>query len=235
MRVRNTRSPSESRADRALIAETARSPTPRPRKGIRLPYSIMSTLTAALTAVVAALMLIAPATSRSLAGVASTTAAASPITSFTASPGDDAFGERATAISRSLGAGRGASSTTRNVATPTASAAPAAPAPSPTPVPAATVDDARSFALTQIGAAQFSCLDALWQHESDWDPSAENPTSGAYGIAQALPATRMASIGEDWMSNPITQVSWGLEYIAGRYGTACNAWSFWRARYPHWY
>src|SRR5438874_240803 len=106
---------------------------------------------------------------------------------------------------------------------------------SPTSRPTPSVDDARSFALARIGAAQFSCLDTLWQHESDWDPSAENPTSGAYGIAQALPAARMASIGKDWMSNPITQVSWGLEYIAGRYGTACNAWSFWRARYPHWY
>ena len=191
----------------------------------------MSISTAAFTAIVAALMLIAPATSRSLAGVASTTAAASTITSFTASPGDDAFGERAATISRSLGVGRGASSTTQNVATPAASTAPAAPAPAPTP----SVDDARSFALTQIGAVQFSCLDALWQHESDWDPSAENPSSGAYGIAQALPAARMASVGGDWMSNPITQVSWGLEYIAGRYGTACNAWSFWRAHNPHWY
>ena len=180
-------------------------------------------------------MLIAPATSRSLAAVASTTALASPITSFTTSPSDDTFGERAATTSRSLGAGRGADPTTQNVATPTVSTAPAAPATPPTPVPAPSVDDARSFALTQIGAAQFSCLDALWQHESDWDPSAENPSSGAYGIAQALPPARMASVGEDWMSNPITQVSWGLDYIAGRYGSACNAWSFWLAHYPHWY
>ena len=97
------------------------------------------------------------------------------------------------------------------------------------------IDDARAFALAQIGEKQFSCLDALWQHESDWDPSAENPSSGAYGIAQALPAGKMASVGDDWMSNPITQVSWGLEYIEGRYGSACNAWSFWQRHYPHWY
>jgi resuscitation-promoting factor RpfB len=188
-------------------------------------------------------MLVAPATPRSLAAVASTTA--NPVASVTAGPVDDTFGERAATTSRSLGAGRGASSTPQDVATATASpaiapaalaalaapAAPAAPAPAPTP----TVDDARSFALTQIGAEQFSCLDALWQHESDWDPSAENPSSGAYGIAQALPAARMASVGEDWISNPITQVSWGLEYIAGRYGSACNAWSFWQRHYPHWY
>jgi hypothetical protein len=97
------------------------------------------------------------------------------------------------------------------------------------------VDDARSFALAQIGPVQFSCLDALWEHESNWNPAAENPTSGAYGIAQALPAARMASVGDDWMSNPITQVRWGLEYIDGRYGSACNAWSFWQRHFPHWY
>jgi transglycosylase-like protein with SLT domain len=185
--------------------------------------------TAALTAVVAALMLIAPTTPRSLAAVPSTTA--SPITSVITGPADDTFAERAATTSRSLGAGRGATSTPQAVVTPTASPAPAAPAPAPTP----SVDDARSFALTQIGAEEFSCLDALWQHESDWDPSAENPSSGAYGIAQALPAARMASAGDDWMSNPITQVSWGLDYIAGRYGTACDAWSFWQRHYPHWY
>jgi len=180
-------------------------------------------------------MLIAPATPRSLAAVAPTTAGASPIASLIVSPTDETFGERAATVSRSLGAGRGSTSTTQNVAPPTATTAAAAPAPSPAPLRTPSVDDARSFALAQIGAMQFSCLDALWQHESDWDPSAENPASGAYGIAQALPAARVASIGKDWMSNPITQVSWGLEYIAGRYGTACNAWSFWRAHYPHWY
>jgi hypothetical protein len=151
------------------------------------------------------------------------------------SPSDETFGERAVTVSRSLGAGRGSTSMTQNVAAPTATTAPAIPAPSSTPVPTPSVDDARSFALAQIGAVQFSCLDALWQHESDWDPSAENPTSGAYGIAQALPAARMESVGKDWMSNPITQVRWGLEYIAARYGSACNAWSFWLRHYPHWY
>jgi hypothetical protein len=120
-----------------------------------------------------------------------------------------------------------------------ATAEPVAPAPAPAaapaPAPTPTVDDARSYALAQIGAAQFSCLDNLWQHESDWDPSAENPSSGAYGIAQALPPAKMASVGHDWNSNPMTQVKWGLEYIADRYGSACSAWSFWLRHYPHWY
>jgi transglycosylase-like protein with SLT domain len=180
-------------------------------------------------------MLIAPATPRSLTAVASTTADTSPIASLIVSANDETSGERAATISRSLGAGRGSTSTTQSVATPTATTAPATPAPAPTPVPTPSVDDARSFALAQIGAVQFSCLDELWQHESDWDPSAENPTSGAYGIAQALPAGKMASAGHDWKSNPITQVRWGLDYIEGRYGSACNAWSFWLRHYPHWY
>jgi len=174
-------------------------------------------------------MLIAPATPNSLAADVSMTAGASPIAIVVVSPSDQTFGERAATVSRSLGAGRGSASVAQNVAAPAATAEPTAPVPTPS------VDDARSFALAQIGAVQFSCLDALWQHESDWDPSAENPTSGAYGIAQALPAAKMASIGKDWMSNPITQVRWGLEYIAGRYGSACNAWWFWLRHYPHWY
>jgi len=197
--------------------------------------TIASITTAALAVLVAALMLTAPATARSLAAVTSTTTDASPIASLIVSPVDETFGERAVTVSRSLGAGRGSTSAAQNVAAPTATTAPATPAPSPRSLPTPSVDDARSFALARIGAVQFSCLDALWQHESDWDPSAENPTSGAYGIAQALPAAKMASIGKDWMSNPITQVSWGLEYIAARYGSACNAWSFWLRHYPHWY
>lgn len=182
-------------------------------------------------------MLITPATPRSLTAVAATTADASPIATLIVSPTDDTSAERAATVSRSLGVGRGSTSTTQDVAAPTATPAPATPAPTPvpTPAPTPTVDDARSFALAQLGPAQFSCLDALWQHESDWDPSAENPSSGAYGIAQALPATKMASVGMDWKSNPITQVKWGLAYIASRYGSPCNAWSFWLRHYPHWY
>ena len=217
------------------------------RKGTRLLNAIASVTTAALTAIVAALMVVAPATPRSVASVAATTVETrpsaslieTPTQSFIVSPSDETVGERAETISRSLGVGRGSTSTTQDAAAPTPTPAPATPAPTPaptpTPVPTPTVDDARSFALAQVGAAQFSCLDALWQHESDWDPSAENPSSGAYGIAQALPAVKMASVGHDWKSNPITQVKWGLEYIASRYGTPCNAWTFWLRHYPHWY
>ena len=69
---------------------------------------------------------------------------------------------------------------------------------------------------------QFRCLDQLWTRESDWRVSAEN-ASGAYGIPQALPASKMASAGSDWRTNPITQIRWGLGYIADAYGTPCTA------------
>lgn len=72
---------------------------------------------------------------------------------------------------------------------------------------------------------QMSCLDSLWARESGWNELAENPSSGAYGIPQALPGDKMASYGSDWATNPATQIRWGLDYIAGRYGNPCGAWS----------
>mgnify|MGYP000498306815 CR=1 FL=1 len=71
---------------------------------------------------------------------------------------------------------------------------------------------------------QWSCLDALWQRESGWNHLAQNPYSGAYGIPQSLPGTKMATAGSDWATNPATQIRWGLSYISGRYGTPCGAW-----------
>lgn len=83
------------------------------------------------------------------------------------------------------------------------------------------------------GAAQFRCLDNLWEKESNWRPTAANPSSGAYGIPQSLPGSKMASHGSDWRTNPATQIAWGLDYIAGRYGTPCSAWAHSRAN--NWY
>jgi hypothetical protein len=70
---------------------------------------------------------------------------------------------------------------------------------------------------------QFSCLDSLWTKESGWRVNAYNP-SGAYGIPQALPGSKMASEGSDWQTNPETQIKWGLGYIQDRYGSPCGAW-----------
>jgi hypothetical protein len=71
---------------------------------------------------------------------------------------------------------------------------------------------------------QMPCLDYLWTKESHWNPTAENTSSGAYGIPQALPGDRMAAYGADWRTNVEVQVRWGLDYIKQRYGTPCNAW-----------
>lgn len=72
---------------------------------------------------------------------------------------------------------------------------------------------------------QWSCLYSLWSKESGWNPNAHNSRSGAHGIPQALPGSKMASHGADWATNPATQIAWGLDYIAGRYGTPCAAWN----------
>ena len=85
------------------------------------------------------------------------------------------------------------------------------------------------------GPEQFSCLVSLWTGESDWRADALNPSSGAYGIPQALPAEKMAAAGADWRTNGATQVNWGLAYIATSYGSPCNAWNTWQSRNPHWY
>ncbi|MEJ7756439.1 MAG: hypothetical protein WKF83_09075 [Nocardioidaceae bacterium] len=74
--------------------------------------------------------------------------------------------------------------------------------------------------------SEFSCLDALWVGESNWQVDADNPTSSAYGIPQALPGEKMASAGADWLTNPATQIEWGLGYIQASYGTPCSANSF---------
>jgi hypothetical protein len=70
---------------------------------------------------------------------------------------------------------------------------------------------------------QMACLDKLWTRESGWNVHAANP-SGAYGIPQALPGDSMASYGDDWQDNPVTQIKWGLNYIKNRYSTPCGAW-----------
>jgi Transglycosylase SLT domain len=74
-------------------------------------------------------------------------------------------------------------------------------------------------------SGQFSCLDALWNRESGWNPYAQNVYSGAYGIPQALPGSKMATFGSDWATNPETQIKWGLSYIRDSYGSPCGAWS----------
>jgi hypothetical protein len=93
---------------------------------------------------------------------------------------------------------------------------------------------AKEIAATKYGwsSTQFGCLNKLWTKESNWRYKARNKTSGAHGIPQALPATKMESIGTDWRTNPLTQITWGLKYIDVRYETPCKAYKkFQRSRW----
>jgi hypothetical protein len=76
------------------------------------------------------------------------------------------------------------------------------------------------------GSNQFECFDNIIMRESKWRIDATNPSSGAYGIPQALPGSKMASEGSDWRTNPATQIIWGIKYMEDRYGSPCAAWSF---------
>jgi outer membrane biosynthesis protein TonB len=106
----------------------------------------------------------------------------------------------------------------------------AAKATAPAPQVAVSPGSAQAEAANQMkaygwGADQLACLIPLWQKESGWNSTAANPSSGAYGIPQSLPGNKMASAGDDWQTNPATQIKWGLGYIAERYKTPCGAWN----------
>lgn len=98
--------------------------------------------------------------------------------------------------------------------------------------PSAAVPDpgsAQAYAFGAVeargwGEDQYNCLVSLWNRESGWRVNASN-ASGAYGIPQALPGSKMASAGADWETNAGTQIEWGLGYVTGRYGTPCGAWA----------
>ncbi|MHA7155421.1 coiled-coil domain-containing protein [Arthrobacter sp. TMN-50] len=125
--------------------------------------------------------------------------------------------------------------------TPTPAPAPTpTPAPAP-PAPAPIVDDpagAQAYASSRLssfgwGGGEFQCLVDLWNKESRWLTSANNPYSGAYGIPQSLPGSKMGSAGADWRTNYRTQIEWGLGYISGRYGSPCAAWQ--HSQRMNWY
>lgn len=113
-----------------------------------------------------------------------------------------------------------------------AAALPVAVAFAPAAAAAAAVSpgSAKGIASRQVRArgwasAQYNCLVSLWNKESNWNHRATNRSSGAYGIPQAFPGSKMASAGKDWRTNPATQIKWGLGYIQSRYGNPCGAWN----------
>lgn len=126
---------------------------------------------------------------------------------------------------------------------PTAVPATASPSATPTATPTAkpkpklkprpivypdTVAGARAYVKARIGTRQYNCIDAIFTKESKWNPRA-GKVSGAYGIPQAFPGSKMATFGSNWLTSPLTQVKWGIWYVNDRYGSACAAWTFWQA------
>ncbi|WP_374945325.1 coiled-coil domain-containing protein [Agreia sp.] len=100
--------------------------------------------------------------------------------------------------------------------------------------------EAKAYASSVLGnyswgSDQYGCLVTLWNGESGWRVNAYNTDSGAYGIPQSLPANKMSDVAPDWPTNAATQITWGLNYISGRYGSPCNALAFWNGKSPHWY
>ncbi|MGK4582764.1 transglycosylase SLT domain-containing protein [Kitasatospora sp. HPMI-4] len=92
----------------------------------------------------------------------------------------------------------------------------------------------QALAASIVGdSTQFQCFSQIVKRESGWDYTATNAGSGAYGLVQALPGSKMASVGSDWRTNPATQIKWGLNYMNDRYGSPCGAWSFWQSH--QWY
>jgi hypothetical protein len=122
---------------------------------------------------------------------------------------------------------------------PATSPSPAAQGPPSAPLPEVPEDCQEYSGNRQIGCTllsefgfgldQMPALDALWTRESGWNHLASNPSTGAYGIPQALPGSKMSTVGSDWQTNPATQIRWGLGYIRDRYGDPDGAWSFFQA------
>lgn len=106
----------------------------------------------------------------------------------------------------------------------------AAPAAAPAAVAPAAAGSPQAIAKKMIpDPAQYAAFSKIVSHESGWNPKATNSSSGAYGLVQALPASKMSSAGADWKTNPETQIKWGLDYMNDRYGSPVDAWSHWQA------
>ncbi|WNI17482.1 transglycosylase SLT domain-containing protein [Actinacidiphila sp. ITFR-21] len=92
-----------------------------------------------------------------------------------------------------------------------------------------TVAQVQEMARQIVGSGQYACFSNIVSHESGWNYTATNPSSGAYGLVQSNPGSKMASVASDWRTNPATQIKWGLNYMNSRYGSPCGAWEYWQA------
>jgi transglycosylase-like protein with SLT domain len=93
------------------------------------------------------------------------------------------------------------------------------------------VAEVQAMARQIVGSNQYMCFSNIVTRESGWNYTATNAASGAYGLVQALPGSKMASAGADWRTNPATQIKWGVNYMNSRYGSPCGAWSFWQVNH----
>ncbi|MEU9128848.1 transglycosylase SLT domain-containing protein [Kitasatospora sp. NPDC048540] len=108
-----------------------------------------------------------------------------------------------------------------------------APAMASAATPAYSPGSVQAIAAQIVPANQLASFNQIVSHESSWNVTATNASSGAYGLVQALPGSKMASAGADWKTNPATQIKWGLNYMNERYGSPNAAWAFWQTH--HWY
>lgn len=115
----------------------------------------------------------------------------------------------------------------------TARSTPSAPAPAPSSSGVTSPEENKAYARSVLSPTDFVCLNFIAQKESGWSTTATNPSSGAYGVAQSLPASKMASSGADYRTNGKTQVNWMISYLTERYGSPCGGMAFWEAN--HWY
>ncbi|MFE0424608.1 transglycosylase SLT domain-containing protein [Streptomyces sp. NPDC058953] len=97
-----------------------------------------------------------------------------------------------------------------------------------TPKSSYSISEVKEMARQMVPAGQFQCFSNIIERESNWNYLAQNPSSGAYGLVQALPGSKMSSAGADWRTNPATQIKWGLKYMDNRYDGPCGAWAFWQ-------
>ncbi|MFJ2746307.1 transglycosylase SLT domain-containing protein [Streptomyces sp. NPDC087440] len=95
------------------------------------------------------------------------------------------------------------------------------------------VAEVKAIARQIVPAGQYQCFSNIVERESTWNYQATNPSSGAYGLVQSYPGSKMSSVGADWRTNPATQIQWGLNYMNQRYGSPCDAWNFWQANHSY--
>jgi hypothetical protein len=188
--------------------------------------------TAVTGAVIGALAATAPDAHASVAPVAATRAAVH--AAAHASVSASASASASASPSASASASPSAAATTK-AAAPVTTKAKARKTAAPATSAASEYSGLSAYQIAEriVPSGQFGCFDWIVTRESGWSVTATNPSSGAYGLGQALPAYKMASYGSDWRTNPVTQIKWTLNYMDERYGSPCSAQSFWESH--NWY